>query len=114
MADYTTATNMPKQAAGTRLVPRSGIIERMASNGAVRLRALQSATKYDPVIEYAAITQVQRDALLTFYTANRSLSFTFTAIEDGVTRTCVFAPTPFTITTLGASFYRATVYLREV
>lgn len=114
MADYNASVTAP-QWQGTRLVPRAGVLERIATNGAVRLRALYSAVKYDPVIVHGFMTAAQRTALLNFYAANRTATFTFTATEDGVTRTCVFAANPFTIEPMpdNASLFQATVNLRE-
>jgi hypothetical protein len=88
-------------------------MERTASNGAGRPRALQSATKYDPVINITFMTQTQRNALVAFYTANRAATFTFTADEDGVQRTCYFAPVPYSIEPLGGKLYKGVVYLKE-
>ena len=100
---------------GTKLVPRSGRIVRKASNGAVRVRLLQSATKYDPTVVHGLLSAADRSTLLAFYAANMATSFIFTATEDGSTRTCVFADPPFLIEPLPgtSSSYKATVYLLE-
>jgi hypothetical protein len=101
---------------GTRLVPRSGRIVRKASNGAVRIRELQSADKLDPTVVHGLLSSADRTTLLAFYAANRATSFTFTAAEDGSTRTCVFADPPYQIDPLPgtSSSFKATVYLLEV
>lgn len=101
---------------GTKLVPRAGVIERMATNGTVRLRALQSGPKYDPTVVHGLLSATDRTTLLNFYTANRTTSFTFTATEDGVARTCVFAANPYQIEPVPgmSNTYKATVFLREV
>lgn len=113
MADYTTTTNMPAQFTGTRLVPRTGAVGRLASNNAVRVRVL-AGVKYDIVVAHKSCSQTQHDAFMTFYNTNRAATFTFTVAEDGVTRTCVFAPDrPWEVESLGHR-YNITVYLRQV
>jgi hypothetical protein len=99
---------------GTLYNPRFGIQERIATNGAVRLRVLQSAAKYDITLYHGMLTQTQRDTLVTFYNANRLLTITVTPVEDGVLRTCVFAAQGYKIEPLDSGLYRATVYLRQV
>jgi hypothetical protein len=114
MADYNSTTNMPPQCEGTKLVPRTGIMERVASNGKVRLRAKQSANKYDPIINHGVVTATQLSAFKAFYLTNRTATFTFTANEDGVQRTCVFSPEPFDVDPMPGQQYKLVVRMREV
>lgn len=113
MADYTTHTNMPKQCAGTELVPRTGRLRRTASNGATRIRLLQSTTKLDPRVEHKLCTPTQRNAFVAFYEANKATSFTFVADEDGVSRTCIFGDPPYKIDTAKGTKFNITAYLIE-
>lgn len=118
-ANYNTTTNMPPQCEGTKLVPRTGIIERIATNGAVRVRALQSADKLDPVVDHGTVTLTQLNAFKTFYSTNRTTPFYFTAIEDGVQRTCLFrADRPYDVTPQpgpgGVILSKLVVNMREV
>jgi len=99
---------------GTRLQQRTGIIERIASNGAVRLRALQSANKSDPVVVHGLLNATQLSTFKTFYTNNRAIPFYFTSVEDGIQRTCVFAAQGYEVSTNEGGFYSIVVYMREV
>ena len=107
------------QCEGTKLVPRTGGIERIATNGAIRMRFLQSADKNDPVIDHGVVTLSQLATFKAFYAANRTVTFYYTAIEDGVQRTCMFKPGgPYDITPApgpsGVIMAHLVVNLREV
>ena len=107
--------NLP-QWDGTKLVVRSGMMERIATNGQVRMRALQSKAKLDPTVVHGFLSQAQRQELIDFYNKFRTVSFTFTAQEDGVPRLCYFAgANPYQIEPIAGmpNTYNATVYLRE-
>jgi len=99
---------------GTKYTPRFGMQERLASNGAVRLRALQSAPKFDITVVFSLVTQANHDLITAFYTANRTAPFLFTATEDGVQRIVVFAANAYNIEPLDSSLYKITMYLREI
>jgi len=101
------------QFVGTKFVPRFNMQERIARNGGVRLRKLASP-KYDLVVVHDLLTQTQRNTLVTFYNANANLAINFTAVEDGVVRTMVFAGQGYDIEPRDSGLYKATVYLREV
>ena len=97
MASYD-SLSLP-QAEGTQIVPRSGIRMRYASNGAVRVRALSSATRYDLRVVHRGLTQAQWLALKAFYEARRTdPTFSITFVPENVAYTVVFADRPFDMT----------------
>lgn len=102
--------NLP-QWDGTRIVPRTGVMARMASNGAIRLRSKHSM-KNDIEMFHGSLTLVQKDAFLNFYNANRVHAFTVTTNEDSTTRTCVFAEKGYNITPKEGA-YDLKVYMLE-
>lgn len=104
--------NLP-QWEGTSLKPRAGILERTATNGMVRLRALQSETKYDPTVVHGMVSPAQLTAFKAFYELNRTRVFEFTAAEDGVLREVVFSSKAFDVTPINGMF-KLTVYMMEV
>lgn len=116
MANYNTdLTFGPVQWLGTELQPRTGVIERVASNGKVRMRSTQSADKVDAVVVHATLTQSQIAEFKSFRNANRVGTFLFTGIEDGVQRTVAFAgQTPYKVEGTPDGLWQLTVYLREV
>ena len=58
---------------------------------------LQSSAKYDINVYHDLLSQSSRDTLVAFYVANRALQFNFTAVEDGVLRTVVFAAAAYAV-----------------
>ncbi len=92
------------QMVGTNFAIRFGRLERLASNGAPRIVARQSAPKFDIQVVYSNVTQTQRDAIVNFYNANSTVSFTFTPTEDGTQRNYVFAAIPYKIDALDYGF----------
>lgn len=102
------------QREGTKFTLRTGILMRRASNGATRLRALQSMVKRDILIDHGACTEAEYLQLMAFYAQYQLQSFSFTAWEDDVTRTCVFAPVPFDVDPQNGGIYRIKVGLIEV
>jgi hypothetical protein len=101
------------QFVGTKYSPRFNMQERISRNGSVRLRKLASP-KYDIVVVHDLLTQANRNTLVTFYNANSTLPILFTAVEDGVQRTMLFAGQGYDIEPRDSGLYKATVYLREV
>ena len=100
------------QAAGTRLVPRSGVRLRYATNGAVRGRALSSAPRYDPTVVHKGLTLAQWQSLKDFYEANRAIVITFAyAAIESISLNCVFAERPFDVEPQLGDFFNVTVYL---
>lgn len=102
------------QREGCKLTPRTGILLRRASNGTSRLRALQSAAKYDILVDHGTCTAAEYASLISFYAQYRMLSFTFTSWEDNVTRTCVFAPDPYEIAPLVGGLFKIKTALIEI
>lgn len=109
MADYD-ALNLP-QWEGSKLTPRTGVMPRMASNGAVRLRRMHQK-KVDIQLFHGGLTLAEKDALVTFYDVNAVIPFTVTTAEDSITRTCVFAPKGYEITPKNGA-YDVMVYMLE-
>ena len=102
------------QVDGTALVPRTGVMERIATNGAVRSRAYQSADKNDAQIDHGLLTSAQLATFKSFYAAHRAVEFFWTAAEDGVQRVCTFVGgSPYSVTPSGGLF-QLRVNLREV
>ena len=101
---------------GTKLTPRTGLKERIASNGSVRMRATQSVVKMDPTVFHGFMTSTDRQTLIDFVANNLGVAFAFTGTEDGILRTCVFQPNAYQIEPLAGSSatFKATVYMREV
>lgn len=111
MASY--PTDLP-QCEGTRLVPRSGIRVRIASNGTARARALSSAMRYDPIIVHKGLTLTQLQELLAFHESNRGVAFTLTYQPESSTLTCLFADKPIDYQPMlagGGQRFNATVYM---
>jgi hypothetical protein len=81
------------QAAGTILVPRpSGSVRnRVATNQVVRTRSLASTQFLDPTVVHVGLTSAELSTFMAFYNTNRALTFTYTHMPDGSTRTCVFS-----------------------
>lgn len=89
--DYTNYNSLAiQESEGTQFLLRTGVMDRVATNGGSRSRGLQSGTKYDLQIFYKKLTQAQRDAIVDFYTHNRLSTFHATPSEDGVQRTYSF------------------------
>jgi len=115
MPDYTNYNSMAMpQWVGTVLVPRTGMLQRIASNGTVRLRAMQSVIKRDPTVFHGVLTLAQRNALVDFHVHTWNASFFFTATEDSVQRTVCWAPKPYDIKPNAQGNYEATCYLVEI
>lgn len=105
------------QTEGTKLVPRPGLMKRVATNGVARTRALSSATRYDPVIQHKGLTLAQFQALQTFYETNRAIPFTIVYNPEGITLTCLFDERGFDYTpqpgAAAAALFDVTVYLLQ-
>lgn len=117
MANYNTDLAFGgKQWQGTELNPRTGVVERTATNGSVRMRSLQSVVKYDPVCVHGMLTKTDVDNFKAFYAANRLVPFLYTANEDGIQRTVMFAgATPFKcVPASDLVNWSLTVYMREI
>lgn len=118
--DYTNYDSLGlNQWEGSELELRDGVMERIATNGKVRTRALQSDTKYDPVVEHGMLTNAQVDDFLSFYNGvgqgGRTRTFLFTSTEDSVQRTVVFRPgRPYRLRRRRDGLHTLTVYLRHV
>lgn len=99
MANYNTDLSFGnKHWLGSKVTPRTGVVERVATNGTVRVRSLQSGVKYDYTVVHGSLSKANVDAFKTFYATNRLLSFFFTALEDNVQRTVMFAANPYEVT----------------
>lgn len=105
---------LPQIEGNTKPAPRSGIRPRVASNGNVRLRALQSATKNDWVIDHGVLTDAQWATLLAFYNSHRTDAFILTLEKDSSTLVCVFNPdSPYDAQPMEAGLWRVAVRLME-
>lgn len=113
--NYNSISPALPQCEGTRLVPRTGILRRTATNGGTRLRATQSANKHDPVVVHGRLSSTQVSALLAFYSANRAIPFYFTII-NGSQQTVVFSPdNPYDIKPVpGQGYSEVSVNMLEV
>lgn len=105
-----------RQSEGTQLIARSIAVERYATNGTLRMRYVSSNRKHDIVVVHGAIDASERAQLLAFYEANRTDPFVFVAVEDGVSRICIFTPTPLAIEPIPGTVatYNVTAYMREM
>jgi len=99
---------------GTKFTPRFGIQERIATNGAVRLRSLQTSPKFDITLLHGILDQDDRDTLVQFYQDNRTSTVLVNVAEDGSQRTMVFAGAGYQIEGLDSGLYKATVFFREI
>lgn len=82
-----------------------------ASNGALKVRRLYSATKSDFAIDHM-LSAAEKTTLDSFYTTNRDLDVSYTSPEDGATYTVRFAAPPQYLRF--PSWYQARVRLMEV
>lgn len=101
------------QKEGTKMEPRTGKIPRRSSSGKTRMRNLQSKDKMDITVVHGVLTPAQYATFMAFYAARRDTTFTFVFNNDGVSRTCMFAPTPFAAQPLNAGFFAVVAYLIE-
>lgn len=83
------------QCDGTKLVPRSGVHVRIASNGTARARALSTAMRFDPIVTHKGIALADLQNLLAFEEANRGIAFTLNYVPEGASLTCLFADKAF-------------------
>lgn len=79
------------QAEGTKLVPRSGIMVRTATNGASRARALSSAQRYDAQLFHRLLSLADLQSIQTFHEANRGAAFDVYYTPEARTISCFFA-----------------------
>ena len=69
---------------------RDGVVVDRAMNGAGRGRNLFDAIKYALPLKHNAVSTANKDALVTFYNANRATGVVVTVTwVDGVTRNCI-------------------------
>lgn len=111
-SDTTSFAN--KQWLGTKLTPRTGMIERVATNGAVRMRSTQAAPKYDMTLMHGFLSASQVAGLRTFYARNWLKPVLVTCVDDNVQRTMLFAPNPFDVVPNVDNLWAVTVYFREM
>ncbi len=106
------------QAEGTKLVVRSGIRLRMASNGLVRARALQSVSFHDVVIVHKNLMLADVDIIKTFHENNRGVDVAVTLVPyGGLALTCVFDTPPYQeepqLLSAGQALFTMTVNLKQ-
>jgi hypothetical protein len=76
----------------TKVTPALGVKISAMGNGAVRGRASQSGLVYALTAVYDQLTLTQRDTVNAFYEANKTIVFSWKALESNTTYTrCRFA-----------------------
>ena len=68
-----------------------------AVDGTARMRGFYTAAKHKYNLVWDQLTAADKGTLEAFYNANRGQQISFTALDDGVTRTCYvtgWKPTP--------------------
>ena len=108
MAAYPTLNH---QRSGPGPATSDGHEVQRATNGALKVRRLYSASKSDFVIDHW-LTDAQKTTLDTFYVTNKDLDVTYTSPEDGATYTVRFVAKPQYIRMPG--WWQARVRLSEV
>lgn len=76
----------------TALSPEAGIAVDVADDGTIRGRVSFASTVYTATVVHSYITSLERDQIISFFDANKALSFPFT--YDGDTYTMRFAAHP--------------------
>lgn len=106
------------QAQGTKLVERTGMLLRTATNGKSRPRALTSGPLYDPVLIHPLITQAELDTLKAFRLANRGSEFDVLYQPENQTIACYFSDKPLGVDPVpiggGVALFNVTVTLIQV
>lgn len=77
---------LPQEPA-TKLTPSSGVALGVMGNGKVRGRAKQSGLVYAITAVYDYVTLAQRETIEAFYEANKTIAFSWKALESNTTFT---------------------------
>jgi hypothetical protein len=95
----------------TTIARDAGLQTTRATNGRLRVRGLFPADKADFDLVHWCTT-AEKDALMTFYAANRLLDITYTDPADGASYTVRFAAAPLPVDM--TPWWEVRVRLREV